>query len=73
MRLDWSREEEFTGLISSPQGRSTMSKRGGPDYTVTAREYINYNSGAEGMRPAYAIENQHVSFQTTRSPLRQGA
>jgi isoquinoline 1-oxidoreductase len=40
---------------------------------ITAWEYHNYNSGAEAMRPPYAIENQLVAFHNTLSPLRQGS
>jgi len=43
------------------------------DGRITAWDYCNYNSGAEGMRPPYAIPNQRVAFQTTLSPLRQGS
>lgn len=72
VKVTWSREEEFTWAYFRPAGvidvRSAVA--GG---RITAWEYRNYNSGQEGMRPPYAIENQRVSYQTTHSPLRQGS
>jgi isoquinoline 1-oxidoreductase len=73
VKLVWSREEEFTWAYFRPAGLIEVSATVAPDGRITAWEYHNYNSGAEAMRPLYAIENQRVAFHTTQSPLRQGS
>src|SRR5205823_8710206 len=73
VKLIWSREEEFTWAYLRPAGLIEVSSALTDDGLITAWEYHNYNSGAEAMRPPYAIPNQRVAFHTTLSPLRQGS
>lgn len=73
VKLIWSREEEFTWAYFRPAGLIEVSSAVTGDGRITAWEYVNYNSGAEAMRPPYAISNQRVAFQATLSPLRQGS
>jgi isoquinoline 1-oxidoreductase len=73
VKLVWSREDEFTWAYFRPAGLIEISSAVASDGRITAWDYCNYNSGAEAMRPPYAIPNQRVAFQTTLSPLRQGS
>jgi CO/xanthine dehydrogenase Mo-binding subunit len=73
VKLVWTREEEFTWAYFRPAGvidvKSGMSKDG----KVVAWEFHNYNSGPAGLRPVYAVANQHIEFHPSDPPLRQGS
>jgi nicotinate dehydrogenase subunit B len=73
VKVVWTREEEFTWAYFRPSG--VIDMRGGVrgDGAITAWDFVNYNSGAAGIRTFYDIPNQRIVFQPTRYPLRQGS
>ena len=73
VRVNWTREEEFTWAYFRPAGVIEISSGMSKDGTVTAWEFHNYNSGAAGIRTYYEIPNQKIEFHPTKSPLRQGS
>ncbi len=73
VKVVWTREEEFTWAYFRPAGVIEVTSGARNDGTITAWEFHNYNSGASGIRPSYAIPNQRIEFHPTRSPLRQGS
>jgi isoquinoline 1-oxidoreductase len=72
VKVVWTRREEFAYAYFRPAAlvevRSGIDRGG----TLTSWEFRCYNAGAEGILPPYRVANQEVSFQPTRSPLRQG-
>jgi nicotinate dehydrogenase subunit B len=73
VKLVWTRAEEFTWAYFRPAGVIDIRSGVRTDGIVTAWEYHNYNSGPSGLPTPYEIANQHVVFQPSRSPLRQGS
>jgi isoquinoline 1-oxidoreductase len=73
VKVVWTREEEFTWAYFRPAALIEVRSGVRADGSIVAWEYVNYNSGAEAIRPPYAIPNQRVRFQTAASPLRQGS
>jgi isoquinoline 1-oxidoreductase len=73
VRLAWTRQEEFTWAYFRPAGLIEVSAGVSRAGALTAFEFHNYNSGAAGIEPPYVIPNQHIEFQPTLAPLRQGA
>lgn len=73
VRVAWTRTEEFTWAYFRPAGLIEIA--GGVNRTgeLTAFVLHNYNSGAAGIEPPYALPNKHIEFHPTLSPLRQGA
>lgn len=73
VKLEWSREEEFTWAYFRPAGVIDVTASLANDGTITAWEFHNYNSGGAGIRTYYNIANQRIAFHPTRYPLRQGS
>jgi nicotinate dehydrogenase subunit B len=73
VKVNWSREEEFTWAYFRPAGVIDVSSGVGSDGTLTTWEFHNYNSGSAGIRTYYEVPNQRIVFHPTRSPLRQGS
>jgi isoquinoline 1-oxidoreductase len=73
VKLEWSREEEFTWAYFRPAGVIEVSAVVSKEGTITAWEFHNYNSGESGIRTYYDIPNQRIAFHPTKSPLRQGS
>jgi nicotinate dehydrogenase subunit B len=73
VKLNWTREEEFTWGYFRPAGRIEVSAGVAKDGTITAWEFHNYNSGPSAIRPLYEIANQRVAFHPSQAPLRQGS
>jgi nicotinate dehydrogenase subunit B len=73
VKLVWTREEEFTWAYFRPAGAIDVKSGVRNDGTVLAWQFDNYNSGPAGLRPVYAIANQHIEFHPTDPPLRQGS
>ena len=73
VKLQWTREEEFTWAYFRPAGvidvRSGALKSG----AITGWQFHNYNSGGSGIRSPYNIPNQIAEFHASNSPLRQGS
>jgi CO/xanthine dehydrogenase Mo-binding subunit len=73
VKVEWSREEEFTWAYFRPAGVMDINAGLAKDGTVTAWEFYNYNSGGSGISTFYDIANQRIAFRPSDSPLRQGS
>ena len=73
VKVNWTREEEFTWAYFRPAGVIDVSSGVKNDGTITAWEFHNYNSGSAGIPTFYDIPNQHIQFHASQSPLRQGS
>ncbi|MDX2150646.1 MAG: molybdopterin cofactor-binding domain-containing protein [Bryobacteraceae bacterium] len=73
VKLQWSREEEFTAAYARPAG--VIDVRTGTDSAgkITAWEFRNYNSGPSGLRCHYDIPHMICAHHRAQSPLRQGS
>ena len=73
VKLVWTRTEEFSWAYFRPAGvidvRSVVDAQG----RIVSWEFINWNSGAAGIRTPYDIPNQEITFKPVKSPLRQGS
>ncbi|HXY35439.1 MAG TPA: molybdopterin cofactor-binding domain-containing protein, partial [Planctomycetaceae bacterium] len=73
VKLNWTREEEFTWGYFRPAGLIEVAGGVRKDGTLTAWEFHNYNSGPSAIRPLYEIPHQRVAFRPSNAPLRQGS
>jgi CO/xanthine dehydrogenase Mo-binding subunit len=73
VKLEWSREEEFTRAYARPAGVLDVKSGFGAGGRVTAWEFHNYNSGASGIVPPYAFPHVWCGFHRADSPLKQGS
>ena len=73
VKLNWSREEEFSWAYFRPAGVIDVMSGVKNDGTIAAWEFHNYNSGSAGIRTYYEIPNQRIVFHPVNSPLRQGS
>jgi CO/xanthine dehydrogenase Mo-binding subunit len=73
VKVEWSREEEFTWAYFRPAGVMDINAGLAKDGTITAWEFYNYNSGGSGISTFYDIANQRIAFRPSDSPLRQGS
>ena len=73
VKINWTREEEFTWAYFRPAGVIDVTSGVTADGLITAWEFHNYNSGSAGIRTYYEIPNQRIVFHESQSPLRQGS
>jgi nicotinate dehydrogenase subunit B len=73
VKLQWTREEEFTWAYFRPAGVIEVRSGARRDGAITGWQFHNYNSGNAGIRSPYNIPHQVVEFHQTDSPLRQGS
>jgi nicotinate dehydrogenase subunit B len=73
VKLNWTREEEFTWAYFRPAGVIDIKSGVKNDGTITAWEFHNYNSGASGIQIKYDIPNNDIRFHPSNSPLKQGS
>jgi len=73
VKINWTREEEFTWAYFRPAGVIDVASGATADGLITAWEFHNYNSGSAGIRTYYEIPNQRILFHESHSPLRQGS
>ncbi len=73
VKLNWTREEEFTWAYFRPAGVIDIRAGLGTDGKLTAWQMYNYNSGPSGIMTPYDVPNQDVGFHPTKYPLRQGS
>ncbi|MGH7193187.1 MAG: molybdopterin cofactor-binding domain-containing protein, partial [Candidatus Saccharimonadales bacterium] len=73
VKLVWTREEEFTWAYFRPAGAIDVTSGVRNDGTLTAWDYVNYNSGGSAINMPYEVANQRIAFRPSRSPLRQGS
>lgn len=73
VKLQWTREEEFTWAYFRPAGVIDVRSGARKDGTITDWQFHNYNSGNAALRSPYNIPNQVTAFHASDSPLRQGS
>ena len=74
VKVQWTREEEFTWAYFRPAGVIDVRAGARKDGTLLAWEFHNYNSGPAGINIFYTAPNQKIEFHPTQSPpLRQGS
>ena len=73
VRVAWTREEEFTCSYTRPA--ALIDVESGVDATghVVAMRFANYNGGAAGLAPQYAIPHQYIGFHRAKAEVRQGS
>jgi isoquinoline 1-oxidoreductase len=72
VKLQWTREEEFTWAYFRPAAVIDVTAGATTDGAITAWEFTNINSGSAGIGVPYDIPNQRIRFQPADSPLTQG-
>jgi isoquinoline 1-oxidoreductase len=73
VRVQWSREEEFTWAYFRPAAVIDVRAGATSDGDLRTWEFENFNAGSAGIRVPYAVPNRRLRFQPSVSPLRQGA
>jgi isoquinoline 1-oxidoreductase len=74
VKLQWTREEEFTWAYFRPAGVIDVRAGARQDGSLLAWEFHNYNSGPAAINIFYNAPNQRIEFHPTDSPpLRQGS
>ena len=73
VKVNWTREEEFTWAYFRPGGVIDIEAGVKKDGTIATWKFINYNSGGAGLETQYIVDNVHTAFQPVDSPLRQGS
>ena len=73
VKLQWTREEEFTWAYFRPAGVIDIRSGAQKDGVITNWQFHNYNSGRAAIRSPYNIPNQVTEFHESDSPLRQGS
>jgi len=73
VKVNWTREEEFTWAYFRPAGVIDVKSAAKKDGTLVAWEFHNYNSGPSGIMTPYDVVNQAISFHPVDSPLRVGS
>jgi nicotinate dehydrogenase subunit B len=73
VRVVWTRQEEFTWAYFRPAALIEIASGVDAHGRLTALEMVNYNAGAAGIEPFYAIPNRRITYLPADPPLRQGA
>jgi CO/xanthine dehydrogenase Mo-binding subunit/aerobic-type carbon monoxide dehydrogenase small subunit (CoxS/CutS family) len=79
VKVQWSREEEFTwgyfrpAAIIDVRSGTNIGARAGSPAVLAGWEFINLNSGAAAILTPYRVPAQRIVFQPAQSPLPQGS
>lgn len=73
VKVNWTREEEFSYAYARPAGVMEIASAARADGTLTAWEHDTYGSGSEGMRVPYDVPNQRLESHPVRPVLRVGS
>ena len=73
VKIQWSREEEFTWGYLRPAAVIDVTSGASADGMLRAWDFININAGAAGLHSPYAVASTRVTFQPSESPLPHGA
>jgi nicotinate dehydrogenase subunit B len=73
VRLQWTREEEFSWAYFRPAAIIDVRAGATSDGNVTTWEMTDINAGSAAIHTPYDVPNQRLRFQPAESPLRQGA
>jgi CO/xanthine dehydrogenase Mo-binding subunit len=73
VRVQWTREEEFTWAYYRPA--ALIETKAGLDAkgSIVAWEFTNINSGQAALASPYALPNVKETYRSSSSPLRQGS
>jgi CO/xanthine dehydrogenase Mo-binding subunit len=72
VRLQWTREEEFSRSYCRPAGLVEVKSGLSAEGRIVAWDFINYHSGAASLALPYAIPNYRCAHHRADSPLRHG-
>ena len=72
VRVQWTRQEEFTWAYFRPAGVINVAAGVSGD-ALTAWEHTNINSGASAIETPYRVPNARTEFIACDSPLREGS
>jgi nicotinate dehydrogenase subunit B len=72
VRVEWTREEEFTRSYCRPPGVIDVHAALSPDGRIAAWDFRNYFSGAAGIAVPYDIPHYRCAFYRADCPLRTG-
>jgi nicotinate dehydrogenase subunit B len=73
VRLQWSRQEEFTYGYGRPAGLMEVRSATSGEGRLEAWDFHNYNSGAASILLPYDAAHFRCAFHRAESPLRQGS
>jgi nicotinate dehydrogenase subunit B len=73
VKLNWTREEEFTWAYFRPAGLIEISSGIDNAGKLIAWEFHNYNSGSAGILTPYNVPNRKIQFYPCKTVLRQGS
>ena len=72
VKVEWTRQEEFTWAYLRPAGLIEIKAGARRDGTLVAWEHHNYNSGPAAIGTPYAVPNQLIQYHPAKSPLAPG-
>ncbi len=73
VRLQWTREEEFTWAYFRPAGLIEVQAGVDANGAIAAWDFTNYNSGGSAIDTPYQTAAGRTRFIAANSPLRQGS
>lgn len=73
VQLRWTRQEEFAWAYCRPAALIEIRAGVDADGKLAAWEFLNYNSGASGLRSPYAVPALREEFLRADSPIRHGS
>ncbi len=73
VKVAWTREEEFSWAYFRPAGVIDVRSGATSAGILTAWDFVNINSGPAGLQIAYDVPNQRITYQPSKTPLRQGS
>ncbi|MGH9471341.1 MAG: molybdopterin cofactor-binding domain-containing protein [Terriglobales bacterium] len=73
VKVNWTREEEFTWAYFRPAGVIRVRAGVGAEGRLAAWQFDNYNSGEAGIETPYEAGRKRIQFHPTAMPLRQGS
>jgi nicotinate dehydrogenase subunit B len=73
VKLQWTREEEFTWAYFRPAGVIEVNAGIDKEGKLVAWDFHNYNSGGSSIQPLYDIPNLRTTTSSGSAPLRQGS
>ncbi len=73
VRLQWTREEEFTWAYFRPAGWIEVQAGLNASGDLISWIFVNYNSGESALETPYQVPSRRTRFIAADSPLRQGS
>ena len=73
VKLEWTRQEEFTWAYFRPAGVIEIKSGISADGKLTAWEFHNYHSGMSGIDTPYAVGNLYTEYHQVPLVLRSGS